>query len=214
MKPCCVVCNAETTLRCGGCKYTSYCSKECRVRDLTQHAPRCIAPSLRTYVSLCEQQLNSWPKMRDAERAAEEVIARLDAQEPERQYGYHHKLRENIMAGLREIRSSKAAMMLVAEEAKEAERRQEKQMRKAAKKKHKKETKRRQAAEDVAGQMAHLDLDTECVVCMDAVRQVRNMPCGHEVMCQECAAGVLAAAKHTAACPYCGQSFFYTMLIK
>lgn len=50
----------------------------------------------------------------------------------------------------------------------------------------------------------------ECVVCMDAVRAVRTRPCGHAVMCEACAADVLAAM---GTCPFCRSPFeTYTLL--
>lgn len=213
----CVVCNAETWNVCGGCKYNFYCSNECVERDWAQHCLQCTGPLMHKWKTLDErlkQTPGNWQDICDVKDIAEEVISRLDNQDAEQQRSYHHKLREDVMNSLTNVKSMIASILLIREEGEDAARREAKQTQKAAKKKKKKDAKKRRKAATVVERMEDLDLDNECVVCMDAVRQVRNMPCGHEVMCQGCAAGVLAAAKHTASCPYCGQSFFYTMLIK
>lgn len=46
--------------------------------------------------------------------------------------------------------------------------------------------------------------EVECVVCMERAPEVRNMPCGHVVMCQLCAAAVLQSSK---GCPMCRSDF-------
>ena len=48
------------------------------------------------------------------------------------------------------------------------------------------------------------DDDDECVVCMERLREVRNEPCGHVVMCHTCASAVMPQGK---GCPYCRAEF-------
>lgn len=52
--------------------------------------------------------------------------------------------------------------------------------------------------------------EEECVVCMERAPEVRNLPCGHVVMCEQCASSVKEA---TGSCPLCRSSFFTFVIV-
>jgi hypothetical protein len=67
------------------------------------------------------------------------------------------------------------------------------------------------ATEELAAQLAKLDAERSCVVCMDAPRCVLLMPCRHLALCDapECAAMLGAPPR----CPVCREAVAHTISV-